>query len=114
MNPQNRVMSAGEIAAHQYFSGSGADTVAHLKQNERITVLSCAVEGPLLLRICGQGPTLETGTQSAMCSTSALISPSPTGFPQYNDRRSYAYPRSLREYAEIGAIPGKGVFDRNL
>jgi hypothetical protein len=47
MNLQTRVMSAGEIVADQDFSGSGAETIAHLKQNGRITVLFCAFEGPL-------------------------------------------------------------------
>ena len=46
--------------AYQDFSGSGAETIAHLKQNERITILFCAFEEPpFILRLYGQGEVLE-------------------------------------------------------
>lgn len=46
--------------AYQDFSGSGAETIAHLKQNGRITIMFCAFEGPpFILRLYGQGDVLE-------------------------------------------------------
>jgi len=46
--------------AYQDFSGSGAETIAHLKQNGRITIMFCAFEGPpFVLRLYGQGEVLE-------------------------------------------------------
>ena len=44
-------------------TGSGIETVAHLKENGRITLLFCAFEGPpKLVRLQGQGTVLENGT----------------------------------------------------
>jgi Pyridoxamine 5'-phosphate oxidase len=46
--------------AYQDFSGSGAETIAHLKQNGRITIMFCAFEGPpFVLRLYGEGEVLE-------------------------------------------------------
>ena len=46
--------------AYQDFSGSGAETIAHLKQNGRITIMFCAFKGPpFILRLYGQGEVLE-------------------------------------------------------
>ena len=42
--------------AYLDLTGSGAETIAHLRQNGRITILFCAFEGkPNLLRLYGQG-----------------------------------------------------------
>jgi hypothetical protein len=42
--------------------GSGAETIAHLRENGRITILFCSFEGPpLLLRLYGRGAVLEPG-----------------------------------------------------
>ena len=42
--------------------GSGAETVAHLRENGRITLLFCAFEGPpKILRLHGRGEELEPG-----------------------------------------------------
>ena len=41
-------------------TGSGAETIAHLKENQRITFLFCAFEGPpKLVRLYGKGRVLE-------------------------------------------------------
>lgn len=46
--------------AYQDFSGSGAETIAHLKQNGRITIMFCSFEGPpFILRLYGKGEVLE-------------------------------------------------------
>ena len=44
-------------------TGSGVETIAHLKENQRITFLFCAFEGPpRLVRLYGKGEALEKGT----------------------------------------------------
>ena len=51
--------------AYQDFSGSGAETIAHLKQNARITIMFCAFDGPpFILRLYGRGEVLEPGNPS--------------------------------------------------
>ena len=42
--------------------GSGAETIAHLRQNGRITLMFCAFEGlPRIVRLYGQGEVVEPG-----------------------------------------------------
>ncbi|MEM6319210.1 MAG: pyridoxamine 5'-phosphate oxidase family protein [Bacteroidota bacterium] len=44
-------------------TGSGAETIAHLKENQRITFLFCAFDGPpKLVRLYGKGEVFERGT----------------------------------------------------
>jgi hypothetical protein len=44
--------------------GSGAETIAHLRENGRITILFCSFEGsPLLLRLYGRGEVFEPGDE---------------------------------------------------
>ena len=44
-------------------TGSGIETVAHLKENQRITILFCAFEGPpQLVRLQGKGEVFEKDT----------------------------------------------------
>ena len=48
--------------AYLDLTGSGAETSAHVRQNERITFLFCAFEGPpRLLRLYGNGDVVEPG-----------------------------------------------------
>ncbi|MFT4971390.1 MAG: hypothetical protein ACI9XO_001430 [Paraglaciecola sp.] len=45
--------------------GSGVETIAHLKENGRITIMFCAFEGaPKILRLYGKGEVLERDTAS--------------------------------------------------
>ena len=54
-----RVISPSEVAWLDHV-GSGAETIAHLRQNGRIVVMFCAFEGPArILRIHGRGETVE-------------------------------------------------------
>lgn len=56
-----RVLGAREVAYLDYV-GSGAETVAHLRQNGRITLMFCAFEGPpRIFRIHGRGEAVEPG-----------------------------------------------------
>ncbi|HKJ23888.1 MAG TPA: pyridoxamine 5'-phosphate oxidase family protein [Myxococcota bacterium] len=46
------------------FVGSGVETIAHLRQNGRVTLCFCAFEGPpRILRIHGWGEAFEPGTR---------------------------------------------------
>ena len=48
--------------AYLDLTGSGIETVAHLRQNGRITIMFCAFEGrPLVVRLYGLGRTVERG-----------------------------------------------------
>jgi Pyridoxamine 5'-phosphate oxidase len=49
--------------AYLDFVGSGAETIAHVHENGRMTILFCAFEGgPKILRLYGRGGILEPGT----------------------------------------------------
>jgi hypothetical protein len=48
--------------AYLDLTGSGIETVAHLRENGRITIMFCAFEGePMVLRLQGQGRVVERG-----------------------------------------------------
>jgi hypothetical protein len=49
--------------AYLDLTGSGAETIAHLRENGRIVIMMCAFEGPpKIFRFHGQGSVLEKGT----------------------------------------------------
>ena len=49
--------------AYLDLTGSGVETIAHLKENQRITIMFCAFEGPPnILRLYGKGEVLERGS----------------------------------------------------
>jgi hypothetical protein len=55
------VLGPREVA-YQDLTGSGIETVAHLRENGRITLLFCAFEGPpRLVRLYGRGTAVEPG-----------------------------------------------------
>ena len=44
-------------------TGSGVETIAHLRENGRITIMFCALNGaPKILRLYGRGEVLQNGT----------------------------------------------------
>jgi hypothetical protein len=48
--------------AYLDLTGSGIETVAHVRENGRITIMLCAFEGsPLILRLYGRGRVVEPG-----------------------------------------------------
>jgi len=54
-----RVLGPREVAYIDYV-GSGAETIAHLRENGRITIMLCSFEGPpKILRLHGRGEVLE-------------------------------------------------------
>jgi hypothetical protein len=56
-----RILGPNSVA-YLDLTGSGIETVAHLRENGRITILFCAFEGrPLILRLYGRGRVVEPG-----------------------------------------------------
>lgn len=54
-----RILGPNSVA-YLDLTGSGIETVAHLHQNGRITILFCAFEGrPLIVRVYGRGRVVE-------------------------------------------------------
>ncbi len=50
--------------AYLDYTGSGAETVAHLRENGRIVIMFCAFEGPpTIVRLHGGGRYVEAGTE---------------------------------------------------
>ncbi len=57
-----RILDANTIAYLDH-TGSGNETAAHLRLNDRLTVMFCAFEGvPLILRLYGRGTILRRGS----------------------------------------------------
>src|SRR3954452_308159 len=51
-----------QTVAYLDLTGSGIETVAHLRQNGRVTIMFCAFEGrPLVVRLYGRGRAVEPG-----------------------------------------------------
>jgi hypothetical protein len=58
-----RVLDPSTVA-YLDLTGSGAETIAHTRQNGRITVMFCAFEGPpLILRLFGVGEAHPVGSE---------------------------------------------------
>ena len=54
-----RVLDTNRVA-YLDLTGSGAETIAHLRQNGRITIMFCAFDGPpKILRLYGRGMVVE-------------------------------------------------------
>jgi hypothetical protein len=74
------VLGPREVA-YLDLTGSGVETVAHLRENGRITLLFCAFEGPpRLVRLYGRGVAFEPGD----AEFAALAA----RFPSYSSTRS--------------------------
>lgn len=57
-----RVLGPTEVA-YQDLTGSGAETIAHLRENGRITIMFCAFEGPPdIVRLFGHGEVHPVGS----------------------------------------------------
>ncbi len=56
-----RILDPDNVA-YLDLTGSGVETIAHLRENQRITLMFCAFEGaPKILRLYGHGEVLEPG-----------------------------------------------------
>jgi hypothetical protein len=70
-----------KTVAYLDLTGSGVETVAHLRENGRVTLMFCAFEGrPLIVRLYGRGRVVEPGD----ADWGELIS----HFPEYPGVRS--------------------------
>lgn len=69
-----RVLDASTVA-YQDLTGSGAETIAHLRENGRIVIMFCAFEGaPRIVRLHGRGEALTPG-HADYASLAARFSP---------------------------------------
>lgn len=58
-----RVLGPRSVA-YLDLTGSGVETIAHLRENGRITIMFCAFDGPpKIFRFYGKGEVLEEGTE---------------------------------------------------
>jgi hypothetical protein len=56
-----RVLGSAEVA-YQDYTGSGAETAAHVLENGRIVIMFCAFDGsPRIVRLHGRGTVIEPG-----------------------------------------------------
>ena len=73
-----RVLEGGEVAWLD-LTGSGAETLAHVRENGRVTLMFCAFEGPpRIVRLYGRGTVVEPGDPEfpdlrARFSSTALV-----------------------------------------
>jgi hypothetical protein len=71
-----RVMGPLEVA-YQDFTGSGAETAAHIRENGRIVIMFCAFSGPpKIVRLHGSG-LLVTAKHARFTEFAALFPPHP-------------------------------------
>ena len=69
----------GRTVAYLDHVGSGAETIAHLRENRRIVMMFCAFQGPpKVLRLHGRGEVLEQ-QDAGYAELRALFPPAPTG-----------------------------------
>jgi len=60
---------------YQDLTGSGVETISHLRENGRITIMFCAFEGaPQIVRLQGRGTVFEKGT-AGFCELASLFDP---------------------------------------
>ena len=73
-----RITGPREVAYLDYV-GSGAETIAHIRENGRIILMFCAFQGPpKILRLHGRGEALEP-REPAFAALRPLFAPNPAG-----------------------------------
>ena len=80
-------------------TGSGVETIAHLKENQRITIMFCAFEGPPnIVRLYGKGEVYEKGSSQFEHYESL--------FPHYSSTRAFIVVKVFRVSTACGyAVP---------
>lgn len=93
-----RVLGPTEVA-YLDLTGSGAETLAHIRENQRLTIMFCAFEGlPNIVRLHGRGSVV-TPQMSAWPALRAL-------FPDYPGARAIIRAQLLRISDSCGyAVP---------
>ena len=83
-----RILGPREVA-YLDLTGSGAETIAHLRENGRIVIMFCALEGPTrIVRLHGRGGVVLPG--------SPKWAPLRTQFPQHLGDRSIIHIEATR------------------
>jgi hypothetical protein len=78
-----RILGPREVA-YQDYTGSGAETAAHLNDNGRFVIMFCAFEGsPRILRLHGHGAVIKPGH--------ARFSEMATHFPPHPSTRAFVH-----------------------
>src|SRR5919107_1240416 len=67
LSPKGEIGTFRVVDAHTFayldFTGSGVETIAHLRENGRICVMLCAFDGrPNIVRLHGRGDVAQIGT----------------------------------------------------
>jgi Pyridoxamine 5'-phosphate oxidase len=71
-----RIVDPGTVV-YQDLTGSGAETIAHLRENGRIVIMFCAFEGPTkIVRLHGRGAVIRPGHRGYR-SLSSKFPPNP-------------------------------------
>jgi hypothetical protein len=93
-----RVLGPMEVA-YQEYTGSGAETVAHLRENGRIIVVFCAFDGaPRILRLHGRG--------EAITAVHPRFAELASRFPPHSGTRSIVHIQVTRVSTSCGfAVP---------
>lgn len=70
-----RILGSKRVCYIDY-SGSGIETIAHIRENERLTIMFCAFDGPpRILRLYGAGRVVEPGDPAAASIISQFAAP---------------------------------------
>ena len=89
-----RILGPLEVA-YQDYTGSGAETAAHLHENGRIVIMFCALEGPPKnVRLHGQGAVVTAG-HSRFAELAAL-------FPPHQGTRAFIHVSVTRVSSSCG------------
>lgn len=89
-----RVLGPMEVAYHDY-TGSGAETAAHLRENGRIVLMFCSFdETPRILRLHGRGALVEPG-EARFAELASL-------FPSHPGTRSFIHVSVTRVSTSCG------------
>ena len=116
-----RILGPLEVA-YQDYTGSGAETAAHLRENGRIVILFCAFDGPpKIVRLHGKG-TVVTGDHPRFQELSALFPENPgtravihIDVERVSDSCGYSIPyfdyREPRDTLDKWAAKGKDGLD---
>jgi hypothetical protein len=88
-----------DTVVYQDLTGSGVETIAHLKENRRIVIMFCAFDGPpKIVRIHGQGEVIEPG-QSEFAELEGI-------FPPHQGTRAFIRVKATRISDSCGyAVP---------
>lgn len=92
-------ITAPDTVIYRDLTGSGIETIAHLKENSRIVIMFCAFDGPpKIVRIHGRGEVIEPGHPS-FTELSAM-------FPPHEGTRAYISIKATRISDSCGyAVP---------